>query len=161
MHLGLVLLSGDLIGGLSQLRNYISRMNTVWSVIDTSTVYKRYLNNRREDLNAELIAVIKFQTRSELAELLPALQRAKINLSRVESILLSLDIMTKLNPEAPLPHPLLSADETVLRAAVEVWPQYEHPIARETLAELFKKISHQDETEFFAQGFRLLSDEKH
>ena len=58
-HFVLIYLSVDLVVGLSELKQMVSALQEKVQIQAISSVYKRYLTHRSEDLNSELIAVIK------------------------------------------------------------------------------------------------------
>jgi 7,8-dihydro-6-hydroxymethylpterin-pyrophosphokinase len=63
---------------------------------------------------------------------------------------------TLATPTLTLPHPELHEEPEQLIPAVEIWPDYEHPVLGSTLEQLVSRTQGHDLVEFFAQGKTLL-----
>lgn len=157
-HHALIYLSVEFSGGLEKLRQVLRRLRESGETLAMSSVYKRFLTDRSEDLNSEVCLVVKFETtlvEDELDQLLQKLTLENLNEPRKHgrALLLSYDQIMRMAPSLPLPHPQLRNDGLTLRCAAEVWGGYEHPVLGQSLNELVKSLSEpMNTTEFFAQG---------
>lgn len=156
-HSILIRISVDLVAGASHLQTTVRELQDVGRMTAASSVYKRFLNSRMEDLNSELILVIKMETLKSESEIFQFLKKKgnggpRIGLSKPDSyLLLAYDSATRLVPGENLPNPLLHQDSLTLRCASEAWGAYEHPVLGQTLDELVKFNQSVERTEFFSQ----------
>lgn len=156
-HFALIRISVDLVAGVSRLQTSVREIQDIGKVVSSSSVYKRFLNSRLEDLNSELILVIKLETLKSEAEMFEFLRKKGVSSPRVglakpdSYTLLVYDNSTRLVPGENLPNPLLHQDTLTLRCASEAWGAYEHPVLGQTLNELVKSSQRIDRTEFFSQ----------
>ena len=117
------------------------------------------MNERAEDLNSELILVMKIKTHKSDLELFRFLKqkeknRGQLQQMRSESfIMLAFDQMTRMVPGQNLPNVLLHSDRLILRCAAEAWGSYEHPVLGKTLNEIVKSEKEIAGVEFFSQFF--------
>lgn len=151
----LILLTTDFVTGMTEIRKQVNLVQDWGDIEKASSVYKRFLNSRSEDLNSELVLVVKLITDKSLAELFSAmksLNTLKTNpLSPHPYTLLSYGGTTRLVPGENLPHPLLHSDSLTLRCAAEAWGEYEHPVLGQTLNELVKSDRSFSNVEFYSQ----------
>lgn len=162
-HMTLILVSIDLVAGQSKLKEIANSFQAIGQVVETSSVYKKYLNARSEDLNSELIFVLKVETEKDVSEIFKFLENEQSRFAtedRGAFVLLTYDHLLRLFPGQNLPHPLLHSDKLTLRCAAEAWGAYEHPVLGQTLNELVRSSDPLAHVEFFAQGRNLISSEK-
>lgn len=162
-HAILIRISLDLIAGIPRLKKIISEFSGLGEITAVSSIYKRYLNQRSEDLNSELVLVTKLETQKTFEDVFHFLNqteaRQKMSSPSVVISLLSFDQTVRLFPGQNLPSPLLHAESLTLRCASEVWGIYEHPVLGQTLNELVRSAQPLSHVEFFAQGRSLFSPE--
>jgi hypothetical protein len=161
-HHALIRISVDLVAGNSRLQTIVAEIQDVGRIVAGSSVYKRFLNSRREDLNSELLLVVKLETQKSEIEMFDFLKKKEMisprqGMAKPETYtLLAYDQTTRLVPGQNLPSTLLHQDFLTLRCASEAWGAYEHPVLGQTLNELVKSTQQQKErstehTEFFSQ----------
>lgn len=154
-HQTLVHVTTDLVGGTPIAQNLLREMKKIGQITAVSTVYKRYLGLNRVDLNANIEAVLRFNTKCAVDELLWHFRRLQKE-NRISLNLLSYDDLVVLSPQLTLPHPHLHTDFLVIRCASEAWPQLEHPIIEKTLSEIAALALPVVDAEFFLQGKSLI-----
>ncbi|MEZ0392664.1 MAG: hypothetical protein ACAH59_10635 [Pseudobdellovibrionaceae bacterium] len=162
-HKSLIWISVDLMAGLSRLQKVIHQFQSLGEVTEVSSIYKKYLNQRSEDLNSELVLVAKVDTTKNLEDIFHFLHTTE-NQQRLSSpslnlILLTIDGMVRLFPGQNLPSPLLHTDALTLRCASEAWGDYIHPVLGQTLNQLVRSMQPLSHVEFFAQGRSLFISE--
>lgn len=147
-----------LVAGTAALRSAIQQISKIGSIHTVSSVYKRYLNGRAEDLNSELVTVLKIETSLSHVELNQALLTKMLETFTQHKVqLLNYNSLVSLNPDLPLPSPILYGDHVVLTCAAEAWGVYEHPVLGETLNQLLKSATPGSNAEFFGQS-RILTE---
>lgn len=156
-HHALIYVSVEFTSGLERLRQVLRDLRQSGDSIGVSSVYKRFLTSRHEDLNSEICLVVKLETNLNEASLDQAIQQINSGLLHEprrhgHMLLLSYDQTVQLLPHMTLPHPQLRIDGLTLRCAAEVWGGYEHPVLGQSLNELVKLSEPMNTTEFFAQG---------
>jgi hypothetical protein len=159
-HHALISISVEFTAGLEKVRALLGELRQYGDISGVSSVYKRFLTSRHEDLNSDICLVIKMDTdisHGELQQKLEEINAALLQNLRKQgqTLLLSYDRMVQLLPASTLPHPLLRNDGLTLRCAAEVWGGYEHPVLGQTLNELVKSSEPIKTSEFFAQGKSL------
>jgi 7,8-dihydro-6-hydroxymethylpterin-pyrophosphokinase len=159
-HLALIYFSVEFSGGLEKLRQTIQGLRENGETLGVSSIYKRFLTSRSEDLNSEICLVVKLETplsETELDQFLHKLVEEHLREPRKQgrALLLSYDQTMRLAPSLPLPNPQLRNDGLTLRCAAEVWGGYEHPVLGQSLNELVKSSEPMATAEFFAQGISL------
>jgi 7,8-dihydro-6-hydroxymethylpterin-pyrophosphokinase len=164
-HSVLISISTDLMAGNERLQYFIQQLREVGEIVQTSSVYKKFLSERSKDLNSSLIVALRMETerdRDEIFALLQKLEQKKetsFAASPENLILLAFDQEIRMRPGQNLPHPKLHTDTLTLRCAGEAWPEYTHPVLGQTLRELVRCSDPLKHVEFFAQGRSLLSTE--
>lgn len=149
----LVAIQVPLLKGIREIKLFLNHIEQVAELEAASCIYKRFLNLRHEDLNSELVCVVKLVTYLDLDALIALFQEAK--LEKV-GFVLSVNETVRMVPDLTLPHPKLNVDELILSCAAEAWGGYEHPVLKQTLTELLTHRSMNAEVEFFAQGTTLI-----
>lgn len=163
-NVALIYLSADLMAGIGFLRKLAMDLVDQVRIESASSVYKRYLTPRREDLNSELCVVLKVSTLLSHLELGNYLDSQQVERGQngspatVRAILLSFSNQVLLTPKRPLPHPQLHSDPLTMRCAAEIYGSYEHPVLGQTLNELVKSSETPESIEFYSQGRSLLGD---
>lgn len=156
-HLALILAKMDFISATETINLVSRKMSEFGTVVAASSVYKRYLNERSEDLNSELVMVAKIKTNKSEMELFRLLKTNEIipgphQFGRTgKFLLLSYDQKTRMVPGQNLPHLLLRTDLLVLRCAAEAWGDYEHPVLGQSLNEIVGLQTELASVEFFSQ----------
>lgn len=149
-HALLILMTTDSIHGLREPQRIISEIQNFTKVMKISSIYKRYLDSSADNLNAELVMVIRAETDFDENQLQESLLKVSTDL-----LLLSVDQEVNMLPGNTLPHPLLHSDPLTLRCAAEAWGSYEHPVLGQTLNEIVRSDG-MEKVEFFAQGRAVL-----
>lgn len=156
-HRALIFISIDFVAGPKRLEDISIELGKIGIITSTSSVYKRYLNERSEDLNSELVMVMKVDTTKSAMELFALLRTAEkprdpMKQARMETLsVLSFDQMTRMVPGQNLPSSLLQNDRLALRCAAEAWGAYEHPVLGQSLNEIVKSGKETAGVEFFSQ----------
>lgn len=156
-HTALISISVDLLAGKNRLEKVVSELKTFSVVSGISSIYKKYLNQRSEDLNSTLVLVLKVETELTDQDLFEKLDEIEEKLPSASAVLLCFDRLVRLTPGQNLPSPLLHTDPLTLRCASEVWGVYEHPVLGQTLNELVRSLQPLSHVEFFAQGRSLFT----
>lgn len=163
-NVALVYFSADLLAGLGFLRKLATDLMDQVQIEAVSSIYKRYLTPRREDLNSELCVVLKISTTLDLHTLGNYFDSQQVERGQngspatVRAILLSYSNQVLLTPKRPLPHPQLHSDPLTMRCAAEIYGSYGHPVLGQTLNELVKSSETPESIEFFSQGRSLLGE---
>jgi 7,8-dihydro-6-hydroxymethylpterin-pyrophosphokinase len=124
-----------------------------------SGLYKRYSNNRREDLNAELITVAHATSNLQAFELQNIFQKIEAE-KRAHSLtgrigLLAWDRSISLLPQLTIPHPSLIEDQLILLCAAEACGEFSHPILGKSLRDLLHGVSQSPLAEFVSQPYSV------
>lgn len=159
-HHALIYISVEFTAGLEKVRTLLTGLRQYGDIPRTSSVYKRFLTSRQEDLNSDICLVVKIDTDLGPMELQQRLEEMNSVLlqnqhRQGQTLLLSYDRVVQLLPTSTLPHPQLRNDGLTLRCAAEIWGGYEHPVLGQTLNELVKSSEPIKTSEFFAQGKNL------
>ncbi len=160
-HAALILIASDLVSGVSRLKEIKNQISEFSEIRAISSIYKKFLNSRSEDLNSELVVVIKIDTELETSQLFKKIKsrenkRSHQQITDDESwLLLCYDHEVRMFPGQNLPSPMLHTDRLALRCASEVWGSYEHPVLGKTLSELIQSDEPLDQVDFYAQGSSL------
>jgi 7,8-dihydro-6-hydroxymethylpterin-pyrophosphokinase len=158
----LIFISVDFIAGATRLRELVAELETIGSIKFVSSVFKKYLNSRSEDLNSILAVVVRLQTTMEFPQVFEVLKFRHEENSRKGAdlsehlVLLAYDSEVFLHPDQNLPSSQLHGDALTLRCASEAWGDYKHPVLGQTLNELVSSSLSQAKIEFFAQGHTLV-----
>jgi 7,8-dihydro-6-hydroxymethylpterin-pyrophosphokinase len=155
IHQTLVHVSADLVGGTAVAQGLIEDMKRVGQIQALSSVYKRFANAHKTDLQASLETVLYFRTNCAVDELLWYF-RSYTKERRAQLTLLSYDDLVVLSPQLTLPHPSLHTDHLMVRCASEALPSYEHPIIQKRLTEIAGQGLTLVNAEFFLQGKSLV-----
>ena len=118
-----------------------------------SGLYKRFSNQRREDLNAELLIVAHAQSELLPFELNQKLQQIVKEIQhRQQSVaLLACGENISLLPQLTIPHPSLIEDQLILLCAAEACADFVHPILNKNLKDLLHGVSQSPLAEFVSQ----------
>lgn len=149
-HDVLVSIEQETVKGIESLKEIFLKIRLNFDVVKISSIYKRYLNQRQEDLNSTIFLVIHLQTEKtkfEVRDILNSISR-KITF-------LSFDQIVHMSPELTLPDPCLVKDSGILRCATEAYGSFHHPIVNETLNETLSSKKNFDLIEFYGQGSLL------
>lgn len=162
-HMAMIYISTDLMAGIPRLEKIIESLKTTGEIVGVSSIYKKYRNQRSEDLNSDLVLVVKLETEKVFEELFQVLdkteQQQRLSTHSALLSLLTYDRLVRLYPGQNLPSPLLHTDPLTLRCASEVWGSFEHPVLGQTLNELVRSQKPLSHVEFFAQGKSLFQSE--
>lgn len=157
--------------GTEHLKKVLTNLSTKFEIVGVSSVYK-------VDRRAESFAGLRDIKKAERLEALTMVLRAKTSLGAHETLAalveteralqhellkrtVSLNLMIYnseiiMLPELAVPHPEMHLRPEEIVPAVELWPEYVHPVLNQTLAELSQQFSHERWGEFFTQGQPLL-----
>ncbi len=150
----LILVAAELTTGMQKINDSLREISKICPILASSAVYKRYHNNRKEDLNSEICSVILLQTEFsilELADLLRKFSGSRSDRSELVVRILSFGDEVRLTPSIPLPNPALHSDYLVLKCATEIYGKYLHPVLGKTLDEILAGLNTGELIEFFAQ----------
>ncbi|MCB0349891.1 MAG: 2-amino-4-hydroxy-6-hydroxymethyldihydropteridine diphosphokinase [Bdellovibrionales bacterium] len=157
--------------GTAELKSVLQVLSKTFSVEAVSSVYK--VNRRSESLQGlrdikkeehlEALAIV-LKVKSDLGarEVLEALNDAEQTFQReqlkrtVSLNLLAFNSEVIMLPGLAVPHPEMHLRPEEIIPAVEVWPQYIHPVLNLSLSELSRKFAGDNWGEFFTQGQPLL-----
>ena len=145
------------MAGSHRLQTLIREIQEIGKIVTGSSIYKRFLNSRMEDLNSELIFVVKLETQKNEIQVFDFLRKKEMisprfGMSKPETYtMLAFDQNTRLVPGENLPSPLLHQDPLTLRCASDAWGSFEHPVLGQTLNELVKSHQSVERTEFYSQ----------
>lgn len=162
---GLILISTDFVSGAKRLSQILTQIKSFGAIELGSSVYRKYLGAKAEDLNSEICLVVKLRTFLTDRELIRGLrelttEELKTRYREPEKILLlCYDDKIQVIPGLNLPHPILHSDGLTLRCAAEVWPEYSHPVLGQTLNELVRCRPVTSEFDFFSQFDRAMEVE--
>lgn len=164
-HSSLIWISTDLMAGSTRLKELIQQISEIGAIQQVSSIYKKYLNQRSEDLNSNLVLVLRIGTDHSMEEVFALLQgleqskEAQFGANTEGLALLAFDQEVRMMPGQNLPNPKLHVDPLTLRCAAEAWGDYHHPVLGQTLQELVRFSDPLRHVEFFAQGRSLFSTE--
>lgn len=157
--------------GIDIIKKCLNEIGVRANIEDVSSIFQVekvvHENKHIHDLRSReyffgLCLVIKVETELVARDLLSYLQKVEkqiVDVSRNKVIylrLLTYDDQTIMVPSLTLPHPdfhLLAED---LIPAAEIWGDYVHPVLKQTLSSLVKKLKNTDFGSFYAQGKSLL-----
>jgi len=117
---------------------------------------------KKEERLEGLAIVIKARTKLGPEELLGKLERVQADLQReVLQRSLSINLMCYeseiiMLPSLSLPHPEMHLRPEEVVPAVEIWPDFFHPVLKKTMVQLSQNFKNDKWGEFYAQGKPLL-----
>lgn len=157
--------------GTATLKQVLQQLSSEFKVEGVSSVYKvnrlaESLTGLRDSKQEEhldgLAMVVRISTNKSPRKTFDELTKIEANLQReVLKRSISLNLMIYGNeilmlPGLAVPHPEMHLRPEELVLAVEVWPDYIHPVLRQPLHELSRCFVNTDWGEFFTQGQPLL-----
>lgn len=145
----------NLMEGLDPLRKAVQEVQHNSSDHKISNIYKSEGLALERGWLAELWAVLRLRSNSDLHDLKTQMLFWS-DRTPIELTLLSFGSHVVLNPEVPLPHPHLHRMRIFLQCAAEVEPHFIHPILGQTLLDLVNSDARVLNGEFFAQGRQTL-----
>jgi hypothetical protein len=157
-HSALIWISINFLAGQSKLRELVHDLQKIGDIPALSSIYKNFLSARLEDLNSNLVLVLKLDTKLDSQEIFVHLQKMAAVFS-AQVIILAFDQEIRMVPGKNLPQPQLHADPLTLRCASEAWGEYHHPVLGQTLNEIVRLSDSPQNAAFFAQGLSLFSAE--
>lgn len=144
----LIYVSTSLSGGRKALEQLLWDLRKNLQIRGSSSVYKRYLTTRREDLNSELVVVIDTETDLSLEKTQELIAK--------RALLLTFGSEVRMIPGLTIPHPQLQQDNLTLHCAAEASAEYTHPITGQTLAKMVTMGEPIAYAEFYTQAQALL-----
>lgn len=166
-HRALIFIKVDLIEGNQGFKRALAAFAQNSKVQRVSSIYKKFLTRAQDDLNAELCAVVRLDTKLFLYEFSDMLFSLQGRLNQKQLIegrrgrftiaLLSFEDEVNMAPHLTLPSPLLNSEPLILRCAAEVWGDYVHPVVHLPLSEMANQIERIQNVEFHSQGRDILS----
>lgn len=151
VHHALLSLSIPTPEGTAVISEILKKLPEDVGLVAVSSIYKKYLSGHMDDLNSDLICVLRVETSLSAHALFTQITQCPGDWE-----LLLFDQIVALTPELPIPNPLLFEDAALLRCASETWGEYEHPILGQSLNELVRSVHSFENIEFFAQGRSVL-----
>lgn len=151
MNRCLIYVSTGLSGGRQALEQLLWEFRKHVQIQQSSSVYKRYLTTRREDLNSELVIVVQVQTSQSLEELQQFLAK--------RALLLAFENEIRMVPGLAVPHPQLQQDNLTLHCSAEAWPDYVHPVTNQTLGKMVSGGEPISFAEFYTQAQTLFGEQ--
>ncbi|NQY99110.1 MAG: 2-amino-4-hydroxy-6-hydroxymethyldihydropteridine diphosphokinase [Bdellovibrionales bacterium] len=170
-HLALVGLKSFSNDGIALMRKVFQSIDEECEVISISSVYRiegelrspKHVHDLKRVSSFDGLSVVaKVETSMEPGQLLEWLQKVGLDLEtmgehRSLSLnLLSYDDITVMTSSLTLPHPEFHLKPESLFPAVEIWPEYLHPVLKESLNSLTKRFANLRWGEFHSQGKTLL-----
>lgn len=159
-NLALIYITCELVSGQDRIRNFISVLARHCTVLKVSNIYKLKKNPKGSEFNSELWTVLKIETgfsKEELNTVIQKFARADTGKNECQTALLTFNDLVWLQPDLPIPNPVLIGQPVILKCAVEVWDSYKHPVLGATLGEIASKQPTLLDLEFFAQGRSLIT----
>ena len=159
--------------GTSAIRETLTRLSEDFSIGAISSVYKvnRVAESleglrdiRKEERMEGLALVLRATTRLEPTRALEKMLAVESSMQKeVLKRTVSMNLLTYANeivmlPGLVLPHPEMHLRPEEIVPAVEVWPDYVHPVLKETLLKLSRRFASEEWGEFLTQGSRLLGE---
>jgi 7,8-dihydro-6-hydroxymethylpterin-pyrophosphokinase len=157
--------------GLNLLKSIVHGLQKWMTITKVSSVYRvqgirrkpRHIHDLHRFTSLEGLAVcIKGTSALPPDKILDALHemegqfRSEIMHRSASLNLLVVGSLTIATPVLTLPHPEFHEEPEQLVPAVEIWPDYEHPVLGVPLEQLVRNSQSLDTVEFFAQGKTLL-----
>ena len=158
MNLVMIAISTQMTRGLEGIRECLKTL-TILDVQRVSSVYRRRDQQTDGTLSSEVVVALAALTEMRLLDLQNFLKKQNEGLTFSKWLLLSYNDEVRLDPEAPIPHPLLHFDPLVLRCAAEIQGSFEHPVLGRSLQELVRsstRVPDEGSDEFLARGESLL-----
>ncbi len=146
---------------LKMIQKALWALRKYMQLTTASSVYKVPSINERADLS-HLSMVVKARTLQSPIDLNETLNRVEKQLQQeavrkpVQLGILIYGYEVALLNGFGLPHPEMHLRPDLIVPALEVWPEYKHPVLKESLRVLAQKLSTKNWGEFFAQGNPLL-----
>jgi 7,8-dihydro-6-hydroxymethylpterin-pyrophosphokinase len=157
--------------GVALGRQVVGELQAVLHIDGVSSIYKVkrserhpfHIHDLKKIMDFEGLSVV-FKVTTELPPLalMQFLQEKEkkhgsVQLHRSLSLnLLAFENQTQMTKALTLPHPELHLKPELLFPSAELWPQYEHPVKKQTLQELTRVFANLRWGEFFEQGKTLL-----
>jgi 7,8-dihydro-6-hydroxymethylpterin-pyrophosphokinase len=170
-HLALVGVKSFSNDGLSLMRRVFRSLCEDCQVLLISSVYRiegelrspSHVHDLKRVSSFDGLSVVaKVETSFEPSQFLDWLHMTAMNHEAVgehKSLsmnLLTFDDINIMTGELTLPHPDFHLKPEILFPAVEIWPEYQHPVLKKSLSSLTKKFSDLRWGEFHSQGKTLL-----
>jgi len=141
---------------------HIDKVSSVYKVSRKAESLGGLRDIKKEESLDGLSLVVKIaadtsaqSTLNRLSDIERKLQKEVLSKS-VSLNLLDYDQQVVMLPTLSLPHPEFHLRPEEVVSAVELWPDYIHPVLNQTLLELSRKFVDQSWGEFFTQGSKLL-----
>ena len=142
--------------GIEALKKNFFKIKEQINVESVSSVYKKYLKNKNDDLNSQVFYVLKTSSDQDLDQFVVLINQLFKNENKTKLILLSFEQIIIMRADMTLPNPMLFQDPGILRCSAEVMGSFQHPILGQKLDKLMEAIPEFDKIEFFCQGGSLL-----
>jgi 2-amino-4-hydroxy-6-hydroxymethyldihydropteridine diphosphokinase len=157
--------------GTSQLREalkniqrniFIESVSSVYQVDRAAESWAGLRDIQKEERLEGLVLVVMGSTAQSAEETLRKLENIEMEMQReVLRRTISLNLLvfnTELInlPGLTVPHPEMHLRPEDVVPAVEVWPEYKHPVLKKSLQELSNEFKHTKWGEFYTQGAPLL-----
>lgn len=157
--------------GVALSQNVLRELQSSIEILSLSSIYKVRRSERHPLHIHDLRKIMDFEglsfalkgitrlTPAELMKMLKAAEKKHCNIQTHRSLSLNLLVyegQTMMTQALTLPHPELHLKPEVLFPAAEIWPDYEHPVKKQTLQELTREFANLRWGEFFEQGKTLL-----
>lgn len=127
----------DLFYGTKQLNSLVKRVSEKFTLLGISSIFKVVMKDSSMSyLYCALKLDSEIQSEAQILNELNSLYVEKNQIAKaraLEIVLLAVDEVVRLTPSLTLPHPDLVGDPAFARCALEVWPDYFHPIMKEQI----------------------------
>lgn len=165
---GLKAYSGN---GHELLKKSVQQLTEIMEILSLSSIYKvqgKIISSggihdlRSEESFSGLAMAVKAVAKHTPQVLLSRFEEIEFSLRsevlhRSVSInLLAFESRVQFTPQLTLPHPQLHTHPEYLVPAAEVWGDFLHPVTKESLTALAKRLDEDSWGEFYAQGKSLL-----
>lgn len=140
----------------------IEKGSSVYKVQRRAESFQSFRNIMGEEVFEGYALVVKLKTDlgpRELLQLASHIESAAAKHSSRRAVSLNVlvyDSLIAQRPDMTLPHPELHLRPEELVPAAEIWSEYEHPVLKETLAQLAKPHLRGAWGEYFSSAERLL-----
>jgi 7,8-dihydro-6-hydroxymethylpterin-pyrophosphokinase len=157
-HKALLIIQSHINAQMEALGHAYVFLKEMFSSIETSNVYLKYLEGHRgPTARGQLIVAVSIETPFSAPEINAKLQeRMRKNPNSVDYFLVLFEDETLLTPQLTLPHPDLHLLPFWLVPAAELWGDAAHPVLGKSLHDLAAERDLGTWGEFYAQGKTLL-----
>jgi 2-amino-4-hydroxy-6-hydroxymethyldihydropteridine diphosphokinase len=156
----IILLGSNLGDRLANLKQAIASIASFSSILQHSNIYQTaaWGNTDQADFLNQAIEIQTHQTAENLMQALLAIesQMGRVRLQKWEPRIIDLDIIfyesaIHNSDFIQIPHPEMQKRAFVLKPLLDIIPNFEHPILKQTITQLWEKCPDQLEVSLFVE----------